>query len=64
MKTDPLDNPTRNAATLRNLTNGLRFISVNAWLEEVTFDRLVEAYWAAQQRKADEADRQRARVTA
>lgn len=52
-----LDNPERNQATLRNLTNGMRFVHVQPWLETVTFDILVEAYWAAQARRADELER-------
>lgn len=57
MKPDPLDNPQRNAATLRNLTHGMRSISVNAWLEEVTLTEVIEAHWAAQARRADELEK-------
>lgn len=63
MKPDPLDNPTRNAATLRNLVSGMRLVHVQPWLEEVTLTELIEAHWAAQQRKATEVERQRERVT-
>lgn len=59
MKPDPLDNPERNQATLRNLVGGMRFVHVQPWLEEISFDRLVDAYWAAQARRADELDRVR-----
>lgn len=57
MKVDPLDNPVRNAATLRNLVTNFRQIGVSAWLEEISFDRLVEAWWEAQRRKADQIER-------
>lgn len=62
MKVDPLDNPARNAATLRNLVNGFRAITVDRWFEEATFDQVVEAYWAAQTRLADEDNRRNQRV--
>lgn len=57
MKPDPLDNPERNRATLRNLVGGMRSITVNAWLEEVTLTEVIEAHWAAQARRADEVER-------
>lgn len=53
MSIDALDNPTRNAATLRNLVHNFQAIGVSGWLEEVTFDQVVEAWWQAQKRKAD-----------
>lgn len=36
----------------------MRFVHVQPWLETVTFDILVEAYWAAQARRADDQERQ------
>lgn len=53
MRYDLLDNPTRNAATLHNLVHNFQAIGVSSWLEEVTFDQVVEEWWKAQERKAD-----------
>lgn len=57
MKPDPYDNPQRNAATLRNLNHCFQTIGVNGWLETVTFDQVVEAWWAAQARKAEQQEK-------
>lgn len=58
MKPNPLDNPVRNSATLRNLTHNFRLVGVNPWLEEITFDALVDAWWQAQARKAERLERE------
>lgn len=63
MKPDPYDNPARNAGVLRNLVHNFHAIHVNAWLETVTFDQVVEAWWAAQGRKAEQAEKQQRKLT-
>jgi hypothetical protein len=62
MKEDPLDNPTRNAQTLRNLNHNFEVIGVNSWLERVTFDEVVEAWWRAQARRATKEEKDGRRV--
>ena len=52
MSYDLLDNPIRNAATLHNLVHNFQAIGVSGWLEKVSFDQVVEAWWQAQERKA------------
>lgn len=60
---DPYDNPTRNAGSLRNLNRNFQAIGVNAWLESVTFDAVVEAWWQAQARLAEREERKAQRTT-
>jgi hypothetical protein len=60
-KPDPWDNPERNAATLQNLVANFEQIGVESWLEKVSFDRVVEAWWQAQARVAEREERERLR---
>jgi hypothetical protein len=57
VKPDPLDNPTRNAATLNNLVSNMRAIHIMPLLEELTFDRVTELWWQAQARRAEREER-------
>lgn len=62
MKYDPFDNPEWNTAALRNLVKNFRRLGLMPALQEMTFDEVVEAWWQAQAMKADEVERQKARI--
>ena len=44
-----------------NLVAAFRRIGVEAFLEQATLDEVIEFWWAAQARKADKVEQERAR---
>lgn len=48
---DPYDNPQRNRGVLNNLVYNFQLIHVMPMLQEMTFDQVVELWWAAQMQK-------------